>query len=94
MDISKEEIIHIAKLANLKLTEEEIEKTVYNMKDILNFANTVNNVNTDNVDESIGATKNYNVFRKDEIKEFGDRDILLSNAPEKEEGMFKIPKVI
>lgn len=94
MDISREEIIHIAKLANLRLTEEEIEKTVYNMKDILNFANTVNNVNTDNVDESISATKNYNVFRKDEIKEFGDRDILLSNAPEQEEGMFKIPKVI
>lgn len=94
MEISREEIIHIAKLANLKLTEEEIEKTVYNMKDILNFANTVNNVDTDNVDESIGATENYNVFRKDEIKEFGDRDILLSNAPEQEEGMFKIPKVI
>lgn len=94
MDISREEIIHIAKLANLKLTEQEIEKTVYNMKDILNFANTVNNVNTENVDESIGATENYNVFRKDEIKEFGDRDILLSNAPEQEEYMFKIPKVI
>ena len=30
MDISREEIIHIAKLANLKLTEEEIDKTVYN----------------------------------------------------------------
>ncbi len=94
MNISREEIIHIAKLANLKLTEEEIEKTLYNMKDILNFANTVNNVNTDGVDESIGATENYNVFRKDEIKEFGDRDILLSNAPEQEDGMFKIPKVI
>lgn len=94
MEISREEIIHIAKLANLKLSEEEMEKTLYNMKDILNFANTVNKVNTDNVDESIGATDNYNVFRKDEIKEFGDREILLSNAPEQEEGMFKIPKVI
>ncbi len=94
MDISREEIIHIAKLANLKLTEAEIEKTLFNMKDILNFANTVNKVNTDNVYESIGATQNYNVFRKDEIKEFGDRDILLSNAPEQEDGMFKIPKVI
>lgn len=94
MDISKEEVIHIAKLAHLKLTEEEMEKTVYNMRDILNFANMVNKVNTDNVDESIGATENYNVFRKDEIKEFGDREILLSNAPEQENNMFKIPKVI
>ena len=94
MEISREEIIHIAKLANLKLSEEEMEKTLYNMKDIINFANTVNEVNTDNVDESIGATDNYNVFRKDEIKEFRDSDILLSNAPDKEDNMFKIPKVI
>lgn len=94
MDVSREEMIHIAKLAHLKLTDEEMDRTVENMKEILNFANTVNQVNTDNVGESIGATENYNVFRKDEIKEFGDRDILLSNAPEQEDHMFKIPKVI
>ena len=94
MQISREEIIHIAKLANLNLTEEQIDKTLLNMEDILNFANTVNNVNTDNVDETIGASGNYNVFRKDEIKNFEDRDALLANAPEQEDGMFKIPKVI
>ena len=94
MQISKEEIIHIAKLANLSLTEEEIDKYTNDMEEILTFANTVNNVNTDGIEDSLGANGNYNVFRKDEIEEFGDRDALLQNAPSQDEGMFQIPKVI
>ena len=93
MKISREEIIHIAKLANLNLTDAEIDKYTNDMEDILNFANTVNNVNTDGVDETIG-TDTYNVFRKDEVKECTDRQTLLQNAPSQDEGMFRIPKVI
>lgn len=94
MDISKEEIIHIAKLASLNLSEEEINGYQHDMQDILNFADTINQVDTTGISESIGATDNYNVFRKDEIKECTDRDLLLQNAPSQEEGMFNIPKVI
>ncbi len=94
MQISKDEIIHIAKLANLSLTEEEIDKYTNDMEEILTFANTVNNVNTDGIEDALGANGNYNVFRKDEIEEFGDRDALLQNAPSQDEGMFQIPKVI
>lgn len=94
MQISKDEIIHIAKLANLNLTEDEIDKYTNDMEDILNFANTVNNVNTDNVDNNVGVSGNYNVFRKDEIEQFEDRDALLQNAPSQDDGMFQIPKVI
>lgn len=93
MKISREEIIHIAKLANLNLTDAEIDKYTNDMEDILNFANTVNNVNTEGVDETIG-TDSYNVFRKDEIEEPMDREVLLQNAPSQDEGMFRIPKVI
>ena len=62
------------------------------MEDILNFANTVNNVNTEGVDETIG-TDSYNVFRKDEVGNCTDREELLKNAPSQDEGMFRIPKV-
>ena len=93
MKISREEIIHIAKLANLNLTDAEIDKYTNDMEDILNFANTVNNVDTNGVDETIG-TDSYNVFRKDEIVESIDRETLLQNAPSQDEGMFRIPKVI
>lgn len=94
MQINREEIIHIAKLANLSLTDEEIDKYTNDMEEILTFANTVNNVNTDDIDELASLEENYNVFRKDEVKAFGNREELLKNAPSQEDGMFKIPKVI
>ncbi len=94
MQVSREEIKHIANLANLNLPEEEVDNYLLNLQDILNFANIVNNAPVEGLKETIGTTEKFNVFRKDEIKEFGDRDILLQNAPEQDEGMFRIPKVI
>ena len=94
MKVSREEILHIANLADLNLKEEEIDKYILNLQDILNFANIVNNAPVDNLDVTNGVNKNANVFRKDEVKEFEDKEALLSNAPEKERNMFKIPKVI
>ena len=94
MQIRKEEIIHIAKLANLNLTEEEIEKYTNDMQDILALANTINQVDTEGVDEKASLEEKYNVFRKDDVKVFKDRDDLLQNAPAQEDGMFRIPKVI
>ncbi|MBE5806221.1 MAG: Asp-tRNA(Asn)/Glu-tRNA(Gln) amidotransferase subunit GatC [Clostridiales bacterium] len=94
MQVSREEILRIAQLANLKIDDEEIEKYILNLQDILNYANIVNKVDVSGLNETIGANDNYNVFRKDEIKEFKNRDGLLQNAPEQERGMFKIPKVL
>ena len=94
MKVSKEELLHIAKLANLNIKDEEIDKYLLNLQDILNFANIVNNAPVEGLTESFGVNENYNVFRKDEIKVFEDNEALLANAPEKERNMFKIPKVI
>ncbi len=94
MKISREEILHIANLADLTIKEEEIEKYALNLQDILNFANIVNNAPVDNLDITIGANEKKNVFRKDEIKVFEDTEALLQNAPSKEQNMFKIPKVL
>ena len=94
MEISKEEILHIAKLARLKLKEEEIPEYIKNLQDILNFANVVNKAPIEGLDVATGAIDNFNVFRKDEIKVFEDNEALLQNAPEQEDNMFKIPKVI
>lgn len=94
MNVTREELLHIAKLANLTIKEEEIDKYLLNLTDILNFANVVNNANVDDLKETIGVNTNYNVFRKDDIVKFEDNEALLQNAPEKEQNMFKIPKVI
>ena len=94
MEVSREEILHIAKLANLNLKEEEIEKSAKKLEEILNFAQIINDANTDEIKETTMSNENYNVFRKDEIKVFEDNEALLANAPSKEQNMFKIPKVI
>ena len=94
MEVSKEEILHIAELANLKLQDEEIPEYLKNLQDILDFANVVNEAPVDGLDTSVGTLDNFNIFRKDEIKVFEDNKALLENAPEQEDNMFKIPKVI
>ena len=94
MQVEKEDVLHIAKLACLKLKEEEIEEYRKNLQDILNFANIVNGVNTENISETIGSTSNVYAFREDEVKAFEDEAALLQNAPEKQNNMFSIPKVI
>ncbi len=94
MQVSKEEILHIANLAHLNLEDSEIEKYLTNLQDILNFANIVNNAPVEGLDITIGANEAKNVFRKDEIKVFEDNEALLQNAVTQEQNMFKIPKVI
>ena len=94
MTVSKEELLHIANLAQLTLKDDEIDNYLANLQDILNFAEVVNNAPVDDLDITIGANEAKNRFRKDEIKVFEDNEALLVNAPSKEMNMFKIPKVI
>lgn len=94
MQVSREEILHIANLANLTLDESEIQKYIDNLQDILDFANIVNEADVENLDITIGANEAKNVFRKDEVEVFKDNKALFMNAPSEEQNMFKIPKVI
>lgn len=93
-EVSREELLHIAKLADLNLKDEEVDTYLVHLQDILNFANIVNRADVSNLDVTIGANGNQNIFRKDEVVIFEDNEALLQNAPEKERNMFKIPKVI
>lgn len=94
MKISKEEILHIANLASLEIKEDEIGEYAKNLEEILNFADIVNNANTNNLDITVGSNKAENVFRKDEVKDFENKEMLLENAPSKDRNMYKIPKVL
>ena len=94
MKVSKEEILHIANLSDLILEENEVDKYLLNLQDILNFANIVSNAPVEGLDITIGSNEAQNVFRKDEIKIFKDNKSLLQNAPTQDQNMFKIPKVI
>ena len=94
MTVSKEELLHIANLADLKIKDEEVDKYLRNLQDILNYTELLNSVDSEKLDETIGANNNTNVFRKDEIIDFDNKEGIMQNAPEKERNMFKIPKVL
>ena len=78
----------------LTIEENEVENYIVNLQDILNFANIVNKAPVEGLNTSVGSLDNFNVFRKDEVKVFEDNKALLENAPEEEDNMFRIPKVI
>ena len=94
MQVSKEELLHIANLASLEIEENELDNYLKNLEEILNFANIVNQVPVNGLEITIGANEAKNRFRKDEIEVFKDTESLLQNAEEKEQNMFKIPKVL
>mgnify|MGYP000605159928 CR=1 FL=1 len=94
MQVSKEELLHIANLASLEIEENELDNYLKNLEEILNFANIVNQAPVNGLDITIGANEAKNRFRKDEIEIFKDTQSLLQNAEEKEQNMFKIPKVL
>ena len=94
MTVSKEELLHIANLADIKIKDEEIDKYLNNLENILNYTELLNSMNLDELDETIGANDSSNVFRKDEIINFDNKEGIMENAPEKERNMFKIPKVL
>ena len=94
MKVSREEILHIADLANLNIEDEKIDKYLLNLQDILNFANIVNKENVEGLEVTVGANEAKNIFRKDEVKEFEDIPALMKNAPAQEQNMFKIPKIL
>ena len=94
MKISKEELLHIAKLSDLEIKENEIEEYLKNLEDILNYTEAIDKIDVSKLDETIGATEDYNVFRKDEVKQFDNIDQMMENGPEVDRNMFKIPKVL
>ena len=91
--VTKEDIEYVAKLAKLNLTEEEKEKFIPQMADIVEFANKISELDTDNVEPTQHILETHNVFRKDEVVPSYKRDEILKNAPEKEAGCIIVPGV-
>lgn len=94
MSIKKEDIEHIAKLSMLNLSKTEIEKYRASMEEIVGFANKINELDTDGIEESAFASNMCNVFRKDEVKESFDRDELLKNAPSSNGEAYSLPSMM
>jgi aspartyl-tRNA(Asn)/glutamyl-tRNA(Gln) amidotransferase subunit C len=94
MSVSKEEVKHIAKLARLELSEQELEKYTKDLSNIVDFSNTLAEVNIEGVEPTAYILDIKNVFRKDENTKSYDRQDILKNAPDSEAGCISVPKTV
>jgi aspartyl-tRNA(Asn)/glutamyl-tRNA(Gln) amidotransferase subunit C len=93
--LSREDVLKLAQLSKLKLTEEEIEKFRGELSSILEYVETLNNVDIEGLTPTYQVTGLKNVMRKDEIKDYGYKtEDLLRNAPAVKENQFKVRRVL
>ncbi len=94
MKISKEEVLHVASLARLKFSDADAEKLEADMAEIINFADTLSELDTSDIVPTAHAIPMQNAFRVDEIKPSFERREILKNAPDFDEEGFIVPKVV
>ncbi len=96
MNLSKQEISHIAKLARLELTDAELEKYGGQLSAVLNYIDQLKEVDVKGVEPMAQASCLENVLREDEIKNWDEQEIeeALAGAPEMEDGFIKVKRVI
>lgn len=90
--VDKDLVNHVASVARLNLSEEEIEKFTQQLKDVLEAFKTLDEVNTDKVKPSFHPQKISDVYREDKAEKF-DWDP-LANTKHKEKKYFKGPRII
>lgn len=93
MSISKEQVQHVAELARLSLTEEETETFSQQLSEILNFAEKLNELDTEHVEPTSHVLPIQNVLRDDDERPSWPRDKVLSNAPDTQDGQVRVPVV-
>ena len=92
--VNREEVLKIASLAKLSLTEEEVEKYTSQFNDILDYMHQLNELDTENVEPLSHVLELTNVMRKDVEESSLKRKEVLKNAPESDSDYFIVPKVI
>jgi len=93
-EISMGRVHHIAKLARLKLTEEEAVLYRKDLNSILEYVETLRRLNTESVEPMSHVLPVTNVWREDKPGKAGKPEGILSNAPEREKDFFKVPKIM
>ena len=94
MSISIQEVEKLANLARLFLTDDEKKQLSKELSVILEYMDTLNELNTSNIKPLSHPLDLVNVFREDELGESLSTEDALKNAPDKTDKYFKVPKVI
>lgn len=94
MKISKEEVLHVAHLARLNLTEDELAKMTGQLDNILSYFDKLVELETSNVEPTTHAFQRSNAFREDTVKKSLPQDVAVENGPQQNGECFQVPRVI
>jgi aspartyl-tRNA(Asn)/glutamyl-tRNA(Gln) amidotransferase subunit C len=94
MSVSPEQVRHIAKLARIAMSDEELDRLAPELNAIIGWVEQLGEVNTDGVEPLTAVIDQKLRLREDAVTDGDIRDEVLANAPEAQHGFFAVPKVI
>ncbi|CAM4478201.1 Asp-tRNA(Asn)/Glu-tRNA(Gln) amidotransferase subunit GatC [Paenibacillus tarimensis] len=94
MSITIKDVDHVANLARLTLTDEEKTTFADQLNAILKYAEKLNELDTDNVEATSHVLPITNVLREDETRPSWPIEDVMRNAPDEEDGQFRVPAVL
>jgi len=92
--ITRAEVEHVARLARLALTDDEVEQFTEQLEVILEYAAQVAALDTRDVPPTAHPLPIENVLRPDDVRPGLDRDEVLAMAPDVEDGRFRVPRIL
>jgi aspartyl-tRNA(Asn)/glutamyl-tRNA(Gln) amidotransferase subunit C len=93
--LSREDVLKLAALSKLRLSDDEIEKLRTELSEILSYVETLDKVDTEGLEPTYQVSGLKNVYRPDEVKDYGYKtQELLKNAPAVQDGQFKVKRVL
>ncbi|HCN61032.1 MULTISPECIES: Asp-tRNA(Asn)/Glu-tRNA(Gln) amidotransferase subunit GatC [Mammaliicoccus] len=92
--VTSEQVEHVANLARLEVSQDEVNEFTKSLEKILNFAGQLDEVDTENVEPTFHVLDLQNVLREDKSELGIPQEQALLNAKEKEAGQFKVPAIM
>ncbi|QQK75370.1 Asp-tRNA(Asn)/Glu-tRNA(Gln) amidotransferase subunit GatC [Salicibibacter cibarius] len=93
-EITKEQVKHVADLARLTFSDDELETFAKQMGDVIKYAERLNELDTEDVVPTTHVMDVRNVLREDEVRPSMKREDVLKNAPASKDGQFEVPSVL
>ena len=94
MAITREEVLHVARLARLAVTGAEADRLRDQLGNLLDYMKQLDRIDTRDVVPTSHAVLMGTPFREDVVSPFGDRKAILANAPDREGDFFRVPRII
>ena len=94
MKVTEQDVKTVASLSRLNIDEKESVEVIAQLDKFLTYVENLQAIDTTTIEPTTYAVPMKNVFRADEVKPSLDRELALSNAPLKDDGYFKVPRVL